>query len=97
MDGWRKIEFSDVPSRGEFGELTLELMRRGITNSDRMRDNIRQDRKLIIQKANGHWNDSPSDKFVNQHAWALEELVMRRVIEKVSEKEYRLSDSVNDR
>ena len=97
MDGWRKIEFSDVPSRSEFEELTLELMRRGITNSDRMRDNICQDRKLIIQKANGRRNESPSDKFVNQHAWALEELVVRRVIEKVSEKEYQLLDSLDDR
>jgi hypothetical protein len=96
MDGWRKIEFSDVPSRSEFEELTLELMRRGMTNSDRMRDKIRQDRKLIIQKATGRWNETPSDKFVNQHAWALEELVMRRLIEKLSEKEYRLLDAPSD-
>jgi hypothetical protein len=96
MDGWRKIEFSDVPSRSDFEELTLQLMRRGITNSDRMRDKIRQDRKLIIQKANGRWNETPSDKFVNQHAWALEELLTRRLIEKLSEKEYRLLDSLSD-
>ena len=97
MDGWRKIEFSDVPSRSEFEDLTLELMRQGFTNSDRMRDKIRQDRKPIIQKASGRWNETPSDKFVKQHAWALEELVMRHRIEKLSEKEYGLLNSLKDR
>jgi hypothetical protein len=90
MDGWRPIEFPDVPSRSEVEELTLELMRQGMTNSVRMRDKIRRDRKLIVQKAKGRWNENPSDKFVNQHVWALEELVVRGVIEKLSEKEYRL-------
>ena len=90
MDGWREIEFRDIPSRSEFEELTLELMRQGITNSDRIRDKIRQDRKLILQKAKGYWNDNPSEKFINEHAWVLEDLIVRRVIEKISDKEYRL-------
>jgi hypothetical protein len=33
---------------------------------------------------------SPSDKFVNEHAWVLEDLVVRKIIERTSEKEYRL-------
>ena len=87
---WRHIEFSDIPSREEFENLTLDLLRRGVTNSDRMRDEIRRQRKLILTRATGNWNDTPSDKFVNEHAWVLEDLVVRNVIEKIAEKEYRL-------
>ena len=57
-----------------------------------MRDKIRQDRKLIIQRPKGHWNDNPSEKFVTEHAWVLEDLVVRKVIENLAEKEYGLSD-----
>jgi hypothetical protein len=91
MEDWRAIQYSDIPSRSEFERLTIAMMRQGITNSDRMRDKIRQDRKLIIQKPKGHWNENPSEKFVNEHAWVLEDLVVRHVIEKLSDKEYRLS------
>jgi hypothetical protein len=90
MEDWRPITYSDIPSRREFEELTIETLRRGVTNSDRMRDKIRQDRRLIRQKPKGHWNDNPSEKFVNEHAWILEELVVSGVIERVTEKEYRL-------
>jgi len=55
-----------------------------------MRDGIRTQRKLILKKSTGDWNDNPSDKFVNEHAWALEGLVVRRIIEKTADKEYRL-------
>jgi hypothetical protein len=34
------IESWDIPSREEFETLTLQLLRRGITNSDRMRQEI---------------------------------------------------------
>jgi hypothetical protein len=87
---WRKIEFGDIPSREEFERVTLNLLRQGITNSDRMRDQIRRELKLILSKATGNWNKTPSDKFVNEHAWVLEDLVVRKVIEKTAEKEYRL-------
>jgi hypothetical protein len=87
---WRRIEFADIPSRVEFEQLTLDLLRRGIGNSDEMRNAIRQERELILQRVTGAWNATPSDKFVNEHAWVLEDLVLRKVIEKTSEKEYRL-------
>jgi hypothetical protein len=87
---WRRIEFADIPSRAEFEELTLNLLRRGITNSDRMRDHIRMERQLILKKSTGAWKATPSDKFVNEHAWTLEDLVVRKIIERTSEKEYRL-------
>ena len=87
---WRPIEFPDIPSRTEFEQFTLDFLRQGITNSDRMRDEIRMTRKLILKKSTGNWNATPSDKFVNEHAWVLEDLVVRKVIERTSEKEYRL-------
>jgi hypothetical protein len=87
---WRPIEFSDVPSRKEFEELTLNLMRGGITNSDRMRQEMRTQKKLILKRATGRWNGTPSDKFVNEHAWVLEDLVVRHVIERTGDKEYLL-------
>jgi hypothetical protein len=31
--------------------LALELLRAGVTNSDRMRDRIRREKQLILQKA----------------------------------------------
>jgi hypothetical protein len=88
---WRHIEFGDIPSREEFEELILNQLRQGITNSDRMRDQIRSERKLILKKVRGKWNRTPSDKFVNAHAWALEDLMVRKIIEKTAEKEYRLA------
>lgn len=87
---WRPIEFADVPSREEFEKLTLNLLRNGVTNSDQMRQEIRRGQKLILKKATGRWNGTPSDKFTNEHAWVLEDLVVRHVIEKITEKEYRL-------
>ena len=87
---WREIKFEDIPSRKELEQLTLDLMRHGIINSDRMRDAIRRERRLILSKATGNWNDTPSDKFVNEHAWVLEDLVVKKVIEKLGKKEYRL-------
>jgi hypothetical protein len=56
-----------------------------------MRNEIRTDRELILKRVTGGWNSTPSDKFVNEHAWALEDLVVRKTIEKTAEKEYRLT------
>ena len=89
--GWRPIKFSDIPSVEEFQALTLGWLSHGITNSDAMRDAFRRERKLIIEQVDGNWNNSVSGKFINQHAWSLEELVKFGQIEKVSNKEYRLT------
>ena len=90
---WRHIKFEDIPSREEFEQLTFSMMTQGITNSDEMRNKIRRDRKLILKRATGNWNATPSDKFVNEHAWVLESLVVNGTIEKITEKEYRLAES----
>ena len=88
MEGWRAIQFDDIPKREEFEQLTLDLLAQGITNSDRIRDIIRRQRKLILSPTTGHWNDNPSDKFVNEHAWALKNLVEKAEVKLVASKEY---------
>ena len=94
-DDWRPIEFEDVPSRAEFEVLTLGFLHTGITNSEQMRQQISSSRKLIRRTATGRWSRTPSDKFVNEHAWVLEDLVVRQVIEKIADKEYRLVSRTN--
>lgn len=69
----------------------MQLLAQGVTNSDQMRDEIRRERKLILQRVTGNWNQTPSGKFVNEHAWALEALVTNKVINKVAAKEYQLA------
>jgi hypothetical protein len=58
-----------------------------------MRDAIRRERKLILDRTTGNWNETPSDKFTNEHAWVLEDLVVKRVIKRTAQKEYRLLDA----
>ena len=89
-EAWRRIDWDDIPDRQEFLDLTLALLRAGMSNSDRMRDAIRRQRKLILSKATGAWNSNPTDKFINEHAWALEQLVVEARIAKIGDKEYRL-------
>jgi hypothetical protein len=48
---WRPIEFKDVPSRAAFKELTLNLLRNGMSNSDAMRHEISRQQKLIQRTA----------------------------------------------
>lgn len=85
---WRPIEFCDVPSREEFEEMTLALMRDGVTNSDEMTSEMRRDRKLILQKAAARWNDTfrLTSSSTNMPA-CLKNLVVRSIIEKIIEKE----------
>jgi hypothetical protein len=98
---FKPIQFSDIPNREELRELTIALMRKGATNSELMRDEISRRKLLILRRIvgkgkmslRGRWNETPTEKFINEHAWVLEDLVVRRVIEKISTKEYRLNHS----
>ena len=69
---WRPIEFEDVPSRPEFEELTLDLLRKGVTDADRMRQGISSSRRLIRRRVSDDMWNTPSGKFINEHAWVLE-------------------------
>jgi hypothetical protein len=90
MDGWKEMDFDDVPTVADFKDWTLDQMRQGHTNSDAIREAIRTARKLVRGVATGHPNDTPSDKFVNNHAHALVQLQKSGDIVKVGEKIYRL-------
>jgi len=87
---WRPIEFEDVPSRPEFEELTLDLLRKGITDADRMRQEISCSRRLIRRRVPDNMWNTPSGKFINEHAWVLGDLGERNLIEKITDKQYRL-------
>ena len=87
---WRPIESTDVPLRPEFEELTLNLLRKGVTDADRMRQEISGSRKLIRSQVIDHMWDTPSGKFINEHAWVPRDPVVRHLIEKITDKEYRL-------
>ena len=50
---------------------TFELLRSGETNVERIRNAIRSKRKLYMKKSTGKWTETPSDRFVNEHAWVL--------------------------
>ena len=50
---------------------TFEALRAGITNVERVRAIIRQRRKLLMQRSAGKWSATPSDRFINEHAWVL--------------------------
>jgi hypothetical protein len=50
---------------------TFELLRSGETNVERIRNTIRNKRKLYVKKSTGKWTETPSDRFVNEHAWVL--------------------------
>ena len=88
---WKDIELADIPSRKEFEVLTMKLLRDGISNSDRMREQICRDRRLTLCKPKGSWNGTPSGKFINEHAWVLANLVAYRIIKKLGRKEYSLA------
>jgi hypothetical protein len=87
----KAIEFSDVPTIDEFKELTIRVMRLGVTNSYRMREVIAAERNLeIVERTSGNWDETPSGRFTNNHAFSLVALQQDRLIEKTGEHEYRL-------
>lgn len=91
-DKLREIDFRDIPSRVEFKELTLELMRRGLTNSEDMRNKIANTRKIALSKS--YDTSTPSGKFRNEHAWVLGKLNKDELIIKLNEEEYCLPGTV---
>jgi hypothetical protein len=50
---------------------TFEALRDGTTNVDAIRTLIRRKRKLIVHPSSGRCTETPSNRFINEHAWAL--------------------------
>jgi len=84
------ITFNNIPTRDELAASTLEFLKAGISNSDKIREAIATKFELIIENNSGYWNESASAKFVNDHAWVLVRLGQEGLIRKVANKEYKL-------
>jgi hypothetical protein len=63
---------------------TFEYLRSGITNVDAIRAKICQKRKLATKRSTGDWIKTPSDRFVNEHAWVLAMMNQYEMIEDVN-------------
>jgi hypothetical protein len=50
---------------------TLMALQTGVNNVEKIRSGIRQRRKLLVSLSTGQWTNTPSDRFVNEHAWVL--------------------------
>ncbi len=87
----KPVTFDNIPSRDEFMALTIECMNAGIANTDKIREIIAQKYNLIVNDCTNNWKDSPSGKFVNEHAWVVVQLQRDDIIEKVSPKQYRIT------
>jgi hypothetical protein len=53
---------------------TFEALSVGITHVEGIRSGIRQRRKLMVSLSTGEWTKTPSDRFINEHAWVLAEM-----------------------
>ena len=74
----------DVPS---LEKATLDLLGRGVQDSDRMREKLR-DQFGLAGVSDERWR-----KFVNNHAWALVRLQGRGQIHKIGLRQYKLGSS----
>ncbi len=50
---------------------TFEALRNGTTNVKGIRTLICRKRKVIVYPSTGRWTKTPSDRFINEHAWVL--------------------------
>jgi hypothetical protein len=63
---------------------TFEALRAGETNVERIRNTIREKRKLLVSASTGEWTKTASDRFVNEHAWVLARMNKLGMIPRVS-------------
>ena len=69
---------------------TLECLKRGVTNSDQMREHLAKRFKLT----KAEWAtklESQTPVFTNNHAWALVRLGQQGLIKKIRAKTYKLT------
>jgi hypothetical protein len=65
---------------------TFEALRAGETNVERIRNKIREKRKLLVSASTGEWTKTASDRFVNEHAWVLARMSRLEMIPRVSQR-----------
>jgi hypothetical protein len=80
IEGWRQISWEI--GTAEFQRSTLASETFALLHdfeqlsASKIRDVIRRRRKLIISKViTGLWSRTPSERFVNEHAWVLSKMV----------------------
>jgi len=78
-EGWRWItwEIGTAELQGAImaAETFVLLRDRGPMSAPAIRDIIRRRRKLILStEITGNWKRSPSERFVNEHAWVLSKM-----------------------
>jgi hypothetical protein len=62
---------------------TFDDLVAGETHVERLRNNIRSRRKLIVRQSTGKWSSDPSERFVNEHAWVLSLMNQYKIISSV--------------
>jgi hypothetical protein len=85
---WRHMTLDHVPSRPDIEDHIILCLAGGIGNSDRMRTEWLRFSKLVRTGDEGDIR-TPIGKYTNEHAWVLGDLNMRKIIKKLSEKEYK--------
>jgi hypothetical protein len=80
---------TDVPSIPTLEEATVDLLRRGVSDSNTMREEL-------AARSNLGRGDQAWRKFVNNHAWALVRLQAQVRIRKVAPGRYELAAGVPD-
>ena len=65
---------------------TFDALQAGETNVERIHNKIRSKRKLYVRQSTGKWTRTPSDRFVNEHAWVLAKMNEFGVIPPVDQK-----------
>jgi hypothetical protein len=91
-EGFREISWeigeAELQKSVMAGE-TFEALRDGQTNVRAIRAKICQKRKLKFfpsKSSTGKWTETPSDRFVNEHAWVLSMMNQFGMIEKVNQR-----------
>jgi hypothetical protein len=62
---------------------TLDDLAAGENHVERLRNNIRRRRKLLVRQSTGKWSSDPSERFVNEYAWVLSLMNQYGMITKV--------------
>ena len=78
-----------IPDMQSLMEATVQLLKQGVTNSDRMRDQLAKRFKLGPR-------DQDWRRFVNNHSWALVRLQTQQRIRKIAPGLYELTVGVPD-
>jgi hypothetical protein len=93
-EGWRWITWEIGGAELQKSVMaveTFEALQHGESDVKAIRARICQKRKLAVSQSTGEWTKTPSDRFVNEHAWVLEKMNVFKTISKVNSRTKRTS------